>query len=95
VPGAAYPLGVAAGTPGRLAATERGIGLGMGLGSGHTIVSSILTDLIFKRSNGRSAVSSEPTIDPAKQPTSSSAFQNSKSTRLYHQLPTYSLILDS
>ncbi len=31
-------------------------------------LSSSLTDLIFKRSNGRRAVSSEPTIGPAKQP---------------------------
>jgi hypothetical protein len=31
-------------------------------------VSSIPTDLIFKRKNARRVVSSEPTIEPAKQP---------------------------
>ena len=34
-------------------------------GSEHTIVSSIRTDLIFKRSNGRRAYIVGPTIEPA------------------------------
>ncbi len=80
VPGAAYPLGVAAGTPGRPAATEHGIGLGMGLGSEHAIVSRILTDPIFKRSSERRAASSGPTMDPAAQPSSCSALISSAPT---------------
>ena len=52
---------------------------------------SIQTDLILKRNNGRRAVLSESTIEPAKQPSSNNAFQNSKLTRMislmiHHQL---------
>jgi hypothetical protein len=47
-------------------------------GPEHTIISSILIDLIFKTSNGRRAVS---TIEPAKQPSSSNEFHNSKLTQ--------------
>ncbi len=57
-------------------------------GSEHTIVSSILTDLIFKRRNGRRAFSDLPLklmIEPAKQPSSTLFVQqvsNSKLTQI-------------
>jgi hypothetical protein len=51
----------------------------------HTIVSKILTDLIFKRNDKRRAVSLEPTNEPAKHPSSSNEFQNSNRHNYYHQ----------
>ena len=50
----------------------------------HTIVSSILTDLIFRRNLRRRTALSGPTIESAKQPNSSNAFPNSKSTQYHH-----------
>ena len=52
----------------------------------HTIVSSILTDLIFRRNLRRRTALSGPTIESAKQPNSSNAFPNSKSTQYHHKL---------
>ena len=52
----------------------------------HTIVSSILTDLIFRRNLSRRTKLSGPTIESAKQLNSSNAFQNSKSTQYHHKL---------
>ena len=58
----------------------------------HTIVtvSSILTDLIFRRNQRRGTAHSEPTIDFAKQSSSysslSKAFQNFKLTQYHHKL---------
>ena len=47
----------------------------------HTNVSSILTFLTFRRNQGRRTAPSGPTIESAKQPTSSNEFQNSNSTQ--------------
>ena len=54
----------------------------------HTNVSSILTYLTFRRNQGRRTAPSGPTIESAKQPTSSNEFQNSNSTQYHHKLPT-------
>ena len=54
--------------------------------SEHIIVSSILTDLIFRRNLRRRTALSGPTIESAKQPNSSNAFPNSKSTQYHHKL---------
>ncbi len=43
--------------------------------SEHTIVSSILTDLIFKRSNGRRAVSSEPQLNQRSSRVRATSFE--------------------
>ena len=46
-----------------------------------TIVSCILTDLIFRRNHGRRTALSGPNLESTKQPSSSNAFQISKSTQ--------------
>ena len=54
----------------------------------HTNVSSILAYLTFRRNQGRRTAPSGPTIESAKQQTSSNEFQNSNSTQYHHKLPT-------
>jgi hypothetical protein len=49
-------------------------------GPEHTILSSILTDLIIKRNNGRRAVSTEPTVD--FKATSSNEFEKSNFSQM-------------
>jgi hypothetical protein len=61
----------------------------------HTIVPSILTDLIFKKKERKKSSIVGPTIEPAKQPSSSNEFQKSKLTHISSSTPTQSLILDS
>ena len=52
----------------------------------HTIVSSILTDLIFRRNLRRRTALSGPIIESVKQQNSSNAFPNSISTQYNHKL---------
>ena len=52
----------------------------------HTDVSSILAYLTFRRNQGRRTAPSGPTIESAKQQTSSNEFQNSNSTQCHHKL---------
>ena len=54
----------------------------------HMKASSILTYLTFKRNQGRRTAQSGPTIESAKQQTSSNKVQNSNSTQYRHKLPT-------
>jgi hypothetical protein len=56
-------------------------------GSEHTIVSIILTDLIFKEATEEKQYC-RTTIEPAKQPSSSNEFRNSKLTQISPLTPT-------
>jgi hypothetical protein len=49
----------------------------------HTIVSSILTDLVFKRSNGRRAVSSDPPLNQRSSRVRATGFKLSASTAIF------------
>ena len=61
----------------------------------HTNVSSILAYLTFRRNQGRRTAPSGPTIESAKQQTSSNEFQNSNSTQYHHKLQHKISIVDS
>ena len=56
-------------------------------GREHTIVSIILTDLIFKEATEEEHIVGT-TIEPAKQPSSSNEFRNSKLTQISPLTPT-------
>ena len=59
----------------------------------HTNVSSILAYLTFRRNQGRRTAQSRPTIESAKQQTSSNELQNSNLTQYHHKLPTKNINL--
>ncbi len=64
-------------------------------GPEHTIVSSILTDLIFQRSNGRRVVLSEPPLNQRSSRVRATSFENLNWHKHHHSLQhkSWSLIL--